>query len=70
MKQRDEEELRIGDENRRLKEWEKNFDQEQKIKEEELLQKFYTGQSKDQKKEEADESPITDIETNDSKKNN
>ena len=40
MKQRDEEELRISEENRRLKEWEKKFDNEQKIKEEELIKKI------------------------------
>ena len=40
-----EEEERIREENRRIKEWEDKFDQEQKIKEEELIKKFYSDQS-------------------------
>ena len=32
---------RIEDENRRMKEWEKKFDEEQRLKEEELIRKFY-----------------------------
>ena len=40
-----EEEERIREENRRIKEWEDKFDQEQKIKEEELIKKFYNDQS-------------------------
>ena len=42
MKQRAEEEDRIKEENRRLKEWEDKFDQEQKKREEELIRKFYS----------------------------
>ena len=37
-----EEEERIREENRRIKEWEDKFDQEQKKKEEELIRKFYS----------------------------
>ena len=33
---------RIEEENRRMKEWEKKFDEEQRIKEEEIVKKFYT----------------------------
>ena len=33
---------RIEDENRRMKEWEKKFDEEQRLKEEELIRKFYS----------------------------
>ena len=32
---------RIQEENRRMKEWEKKFDEEQRLKEEELVRKFY-----------------------------
>ena len=45
MKAKAEEEDRIREENRRIKEWEDKFDQEQKIKEEELIKKFYNDQS-------------------------
>ena len=40
-----EEEERVREENRRIKEWEDKFDQEQKKKEEELIKKFYSDQS-------------------------
>ena len=42
MKQKAEEEARIQEENRRIKEWEDKFDHEQKKKEEELIRKFYS----------------------------
>ena len=45
MKAKAEEEDRIREENKRIKEWEDKFDQEQKIKEEELIKKFYSDQS-------------------------
>ena len=45
MKAKIEEEERIREENRRIKEWEDKFDREQKIKEEELIKKFYNDQS-------------------------
>ena len=35
-------EERIREENRRIKEWEDKFDQEQKLREEELIRKFYS----------------------------
>ena len=49
-----EEEERVREENRRIKEWEDKFDQEQKKKEEELIKKFYSDQStiKDNKDDE------------------
>ncbi len=37
--------FRIKEENRRIKEWERKFDEEQKIKEEELIRKFYSNDS-------------------------
>ena len=40
------------EENKRIKEWEENFDQEQKIKEEALIKKFYSDQSSDIKNQE------------------
>ena len=45
MKAKAEEEDRIREENRRIKEWEDKFDQEQKIKEEALIKKFYSDHS-------------------------
>ena len=32
----------LNDENRRIKEWERKFDEEQKKKEDELIKKFYS----------------------------
>ena len=46
MREKEEEEERIKEENRRLKEWEDKFDQEQRIREEELIKKFYSDHSK------------------------
>ena len=40
IQNRIDEEKRINDENERIKEWERNFDEEQEKKEEELLEKF------------------------------
>ena len=48
LKAQEEEEDRIREENRRIKEWEDKFDQEQKKKEEELIKKFYSDQSSGQ----------------------
>ena len=45
LKQRSEEEERIREENRRIKEWEDKFDIDQKKKEEELIKKFYSDHS-------------------------
>ena len=45
LKQKAEEEERIREENRRIKEWEDKFDQEQKKKEDELIKKFYSDNS-------------------------
>lgn len=45
LKLKAEEEERIREENRRIKEWEDKFDQEQKIKEKELIRKFYSDKS-------------------------
>ena len=65
ISKRDEEKLRINAENQRLKEWEKKFDHEQKIKEEALLEKFYNDKSKDESKEENAEKLTDNIEKND-----
>jgi hypothetical protein len=45
------EEKRIDDENERMKVWEKNFDAEQKKKEEELLKKFYNDEKQNERAE-------------------
>ena len=45
LRQQEEEALRIREENQRIKEWEEKFDQEQKTREEKLIQKFYTDHS-------------------------
>ena len=45
LKQKIEEEERIKNENYRIREWEEKFDQDQKMKEEALIQKFYKDQS-------------------------
>ena len=63
LKQKEEEEFRIKEENRRIKEWEEKFDKEQKIKEEELLKKFYTDNSGDKEKEEVLDGFVNDDET-------
>ena len=39
---------RIEEENRRMKEWEKKFDEEQRLKEEELVRKFYSDETPEQ----------------------
>ena len=39
---------RIEEENRRMKEWEKKFDEEQRLKEEELVRKFYSDEIPEQ----------------------
>ena len=39
---------RIEEENRRMKEWEKKFDEEQRLKEEELVRKFYSDEISEQ----------------------
>ena len=39
---------RIEEENRRMKEWEKKFDEEQRLKEEELVNKFYSDEIPEQ----------------------
>ena len=46
LREKDEEEARIKEENRRIKEWEDKFDQEQRVREEELIKKFYSDHSK------------------------
>ena len=51
LKAKEEEEERIREENRRIKEWEDKFDQEQKKKEDELIRKFYSDNSMDQNNE-------------------
>ena len=39
---------REDEENRRMKEWEKKFDEEQRLKEEELVRKFYSDEVSEQ----------------------
>ena len=39
---------RIEEENRRMREWEKKFDEEQRLKEEELVRKFYSDETPEQ----------------------
>ena len=51
MREKDEEEDRIKEENRRIKEWEDKFDQEQRAREEELIKKFYSDNSTPSKEE-------------------
>ena len=51
MREKDEEEERIKEENRRIKEWEDKFDQEQRAREEELIKKFYSDNSIPSKEE-------------------
>ena len=46
---------RIEEENRRMKEWEKKFDEEQRIKEEELVRKFYSDEITKQENNQTDE---------------
>ena len=55
LKAKMEEEDRIREENRRIKEWEDKFDLEQKKKEEELIKKFYNDQSSVQNNENLNE---------------
>ena len=62
LKQKAEEEERIREENRRIKEWEDKFDLEQKAKEEALIQKFYNNSSTEQDDEKTnltDDSEVT-----------
>ena len=55
LKRQDEEEERIREENRRIKEWEDKFDREQKIREEELIKKFYNNDLTDNRPKENEE---------------
>ena len=57
LKQKAEEEQRIRDENKRIKEWEDKFDQEQKKKEEELIKKFYSNEDDNKFKVNENENP-------------
>ena len=67
MKQKAEEEDRIREENRRIKEWEEKFDQDQKVKEDALIKKFYSDQSTTQTTETNNEN--LDENVNDENKN-
>ena len=51
LKHKTEEENRIRDENRRIKDWEDKFDQEQKKKEEDLVKKFYSDRQNKQEQD-------------------
>ena len=44
---------RLEEENRRMKEWEKKFDEEQRLKEEELIRKFYSDETPEQENNQA-----------------
>ena len=68
LRQKREEEERIKEENRRIKEWEEKFDLEQKKREEALIEKFYsdTSGSSNQNKEEFDQK--TKLETTEKEK--
>ena len=46
---------RIEEENRRVKEWEKKFDEEQRLKEEELVRKFYSDETLEQENNQNDD---------------
>ena len=69
LKQQEEEALRIKEENRRMKEWEENFDREQKIKEEELIKKFYTDHSLGKNNKEVDNNSNETVSSEDEKIN-
>ena len=70
LKQMEEKEIRIKEENRRLKEWEDKFDQDQKIKEEELLKKFHSNHAKNNNIiEEVIDSSANDANTSDNEVN-
>ena len=69
LKQKIEEEERIKNENYRIREWEEKFDQDQKMKEEALIQKFYKDQSSDPKNQEISKNSNLDNVTSDSEEN-
>ena len=51
---------RIKEENLRVKEWEEKFDREQKLKEDELIKKFYSDSSPNIKNQETAIEPTSD----------
>ena len=64
MQEKIAEEKRIEEENKRIKEWEQKFDQEQKKKEEELIRRFYTNEEKSR---ESNQISKTEIQNNEQK---
>ena len=66
LKQKEDEEQRINEENRRIKEWEDKFDQEQKKREDELIRKFYSDRQIEPENIESNENSKSDTVSNDS----
>ena len=64
MKHQDEEQDRIKEENRRIREWEDKFDKEHRAKEEELIKKFYKNESTSQNDQETKENLDHNIKIN------
>ena len=65
LKQKEEKERRISEENLRIKQWEDKFDKEQKMKEDELIKKFYS----DRNSNETDKNFESDIVNDNSEEN-
>mgnify|MGYP001412156186 FL=1 len=61
LKHQDEEQDRIKEENRRIKEWEDKFDQEQRMREDELIKKFYRDEITKSNDNEVKKNPDSDI---------
>ena len=64
MRRQDEEQERIKEENRRIKEWEDKFDKEHRAKEEELIRKFYNNESTSQNDQETKENSDHNVKIN------
>ena len=64
MRRQDEEQERIKEENRRIKEWEDKFDKEHRAKEEELIRKFYNNESTSQNDQETKENLDNNVKIN------
>ncbi len=58
---------RIEEENRRMKEWEIKFDEEQRLKEEELVRKFYSDEIPKPENNQTDDNLETKADDNNSK---
>ena len=64
MRRQDEEQERIKEENKRIKEWEDKFDKEHRAKEEELIRKFYNNESTSQNDQETKENSDHNVKIN------